>query len=75
MGTAARAILFEFPARKPPASEQFNWLTESYDVVPEQLDLPLSIPSADTLLPDDGTVILLALKTARNCLCRDLDSM
>jgi CRISPR-associated protein Cas1 len=46
--------------RKPPASEgQYNWITGGGDVVPEQIDLPLP-PVDDTVLPDDGSVILLA---------------
>jgi CRISP-associated protein Cas1 len=44
--------------RKPPASEQFNWISGSYDVVPEQLELELPIPD-DAILPDDNGVTLL----------------
>lgn len=48
------------PPRKPPASEgQYNWITGTIDFVPEQLVLPLP-PVDDAVLPDDGTVSLLA---------------
>ena len=47
-----------FP-RKPPASAQWNWVTGALDVIPEQLDLPLP-PIDDAILPDDGSVTLLA---------------
>ena len=48
------------PPRKPPASEgQYNWITGTIDFVPEQLVLPLP-PVDDVVLPDDGTVSLLA---------------
>ena len=59
MAEAAR-VLFEQPIRKPPGSEgQYNLITGGVDVVPEQLELPLP-PVDDTVLPDDGSVILLA---------------
>jgi CRISPR-associated protein Cas1 len=46
--------------RKPPASEgQYNWITSRVDIAPEQLELPLP-PLDDAVLPDDGSVILLA---------------
>jgi CRISPR-associated protein Cas1 len=46
--------------RKPPASEgQYNWITGGFDISPEQLELPLP-PLDDAVLPDDGSVILLA---------------
>lgn len=47
------------PLRKPPASAQYNWITGGVDVVPEQLELPLP-PVDDAVLPDNGSVILLA---------------
>jgi CRISP-associated protein Cas1 len=48
------------PPRKPPASEgQYNLITGDVDVVPEQMELPLP-PVDDAVLPDDGTVSLLA---------------
>ena len=59
MAEAAR-VLFEQPIRKPPGSEgQYNLITGGVDVVPEQLELPLP-PVDDTVLPEDGSVILLA---------------
>jgi len=45
--------------RKPPAAAQFNWVTGGLDVIPEQIELPLP-PLDDAVLPNDGTVILLA---------------
>jgi len=46
--------------RKPPASAaQYNWITGGVDVAPEQLELPLP-PVDDAVLPDDGSVVLLA---------------
>jgi CRISPR-associated protein Cas1 len=48
------------PPRKPPASAgQYNWITSAIDLIPEQMDLPLP-PLEDTVLPDDGTITLLA---------------
>jgi len=48
------------PRRKPPASAaQYNWITGGVDVVPEQMELPLP-PVDDAVLPDDGSVVLLA---------------
>src|SRR5579859_2643265 len=59
MAEAAR-VLFDQPIRKPPGSEgQYNLITGGVDVVPEQLELPLP-PVDDTVLPEDGSVILLA---------------
>ena len=49
----------EDPPRKPPASAQYNWITGGVDVAPEQLELPLP-PVDDAVLPEDGSVILLA---------------
>jgi len=45
--------------RKPPASEQYNWISGHYDVIPEQLELDLPVPD-DAILPHDDTVTLLA---------------
>jgi len=48
--------------RKPPAAEQFNWISCAYDVLPvlpEQLELDLSLRDG-VILPDDRTVTLLA---------------
>jgi hypothetical protein len=48
------------PLRKPPASEgQYNLLTGGIDILPEQMELPLP-PVDDAVLPDDGSVVLLA---------------
>jgi CRISPR-associated protein Cas1 len=48
------------PLRKPPTSAaQYNWITGGVDVVPEQMELPLP-PVDDAVLPDDGSVVLLA---------------
>src|ERR1700691_5842234 len=49
----------DYPRRKPPTAAQYNWITGDVDVIPEQLHLPLP-PVDDVVLPDDGTVILLA---------------
>ena len=54
------ALLSPFPTpRKPPAAAQFNWITGTLDVTPEQIDLPLP-PLDDAVLPPDNTVTLLA---------------
>src|SRR5580700_193717 len=53
--------------RKPPASEQFNWISGKYEVVPEQLDLDMAVPD-DAILPDDNTVILLATENGAQLL-------
>jgi CRISPR-associated protein Cas1 len=45
--------------RKPPASEQFNWISGSYEVIPEQLELEFPATD-DVVLPEDKTVTLLA---------------
>jgi CRISPR-associated protein Cas1 len=67
MANTARAVLFEVPPKKPPASEQFNWITESYEVQPEQLDLPIPQPD-DVVLPNDKTVTLLATENGAQLL-------
>jgi CRISP-associated protein Cas1 len=46
-------------SRKPPAAAQWNWITGGLDVEPEQLELGLP-PIDDIVLPEDGTVTLLA---------------
>lgn len=57
---AASPLSLLNPPRKPPASEgQYNWITGTIDFVPEQLVLPLP-PVDEAVLPDDGTVSLLA---------------
>jgi CRISPR-associated protein Cas1 len=53
--------------RKPPASEQFNWISGGYDVLPEQLDLDMPVPD-DAILPDDSTVTLLATENGAQLL-------
>ncbi len=45
--------------RKPPAAAQYNWVTESLDIAPEQLELALP-PIDDIVLPADDRVVLLA---------------
>jgi CRISP-associated protein Cas1 len=45
--------------RKPPAAEQYNWVTQRYEVSPEQLELELP-EAGDEILPEDRSVILLA---------------
>ncbi len=45
--------------RKPAAAAQYNWITESFEARPEQLDLEMP-PADDAVLPEDGTVTLLA---------------
>ncbi len=47
------------PPRKPPAAAQYNWVTETLDVAPEQLQLALPPPD-DVVLPGDDRVVLLA---------------
>jgi CRISPR-associated protein Cas1 len=61
----ASPALTAFPdevLRRPPAraqSAQYNWLTDRYEVRPEQLDLDMAVPD-DVVLPHDRTVTLLA---------------
>jgi len=45
--------------RKPPALAQWNWLTETLEVEPEQLELAFAAVD-DVVLPGDDTVTLLA---------------
>jgi len=45
--------------RKPPVSQQYNWISGQFERAPEQLEFELPIPD-DALLPDDNTVTLLA---------------
>jgi len=45
--------------RKPPTPAQYNWISGSVDVAPEQIELPLP-PVDDVILPKDDTVTLLA---------------
>lgn len=45
--------------RKPPTPAQYNWITDSLDIAPEQIELPLP-PVDEAILPKDDTVTLLA---------------
>lgn len=47
------------PLRKPPTPAQYNWITQTLDRTPEQLELPLP-PVEEIILPKDDTVTLLA---------------
>lgn len=52
--------------RKPPASEQFDWISCAYNAYPfyrNNSNLTLSLPDG-AILPDDRTVTLLATE---NC--------
>lgn len=54
------ALSFPLPVpRKPAAAAQFNWITGTLDILPEQIELPLP-PLDDAVLPPDNTVTLLA---------------
>jgi CRISPR-associated protein Cas1 len=59
MSNLALAYEYVGPQRKPPASEQFNWIIGGYEVVPEQLELLLPVQD-DVNLPHDNTVTMLA---------------
>lgn len=63
MSSLPISVLHSQPLRKPPASEgQYNWITGTIDFVPEQMVLPLP-PVDDAVLPEDGTVSLLATES------------
>ena len=62
MSALPASLPLSWTPRKPPAVAQYNWITGGIDVVPEQLELPLP-PVDDTVLPDDGSVILLATES------------
>jgi CRISPR-associated protein Cas1 len=66
---ASRAFPLESESfrRKPPASEQFNWITGRYHAAPEQLELELP-PVDDVELPEDKTVTLLATENGAQLL-------
>jgi len=67
MSEAAR-VLFEHPIRKGPTlAGQYNWITDKFDVAPEQLALPLP-PVDDAMLPEDGSAILLATENGSQLL-------
>jgi CRISPR-associated protein Cas1 len=53
--------------RKPPASEQYNWISERYDIALDQLELELAVPD-DAVLPHDNTVTLLATENGAQLL-------
>lgn len=67
MAISAFPLVQEKIPRKPPAFEQLNWISGRYEVVPEQLELGLPVP-ADTFLPDDNTVTLLATENGAQLL-------
>lgn len=67
MSHAALLLPVERVRRKPPAAEQLNWITGLYDVPPEQLELELP-PVSEEILPDDGSVILLATENGAQLL-------
>src|SRR5580658_1929235 len=53
--------------RKPPTPAQYNFISGSLDVTPEQLDLGLP-ELDDVILPHDGTVTLLATENGAQLL-------
>ncbi len=59
MASPAIPLHTELLRRKPPASEQYNWISGNYEVIPEQLELELPVTD-ESILPDDNTVTLLA---------------
>lgn len=65
--SALRSLaVVDAPVKKPPA-RQYNWITDAYDSPPEQLELPLPLPE-EVVLPDDGTVTLLATENGSQLL-------
>lgn len=66
MAEAAR-VLVDSPVRKPPGIAQYNWITGGVDLPPEQLELPLP-PVDEAVLPEDGTVTLLATENGSQLL-------
>jgi len=67
MATQPIALNPDFPKRKPPASEQYNWITGDYEVRLEQLELGFP-PQDDLELPDDDSVTLLATENGAQLL-------
>src|SRR5882724_4589479 len=67
MVSRAIALNTEILRRKPPASEQYNWISGSYEVRPEQLELELPVNDG-VALPDDNTVTLLATENGAQLL-------
>ena len=63
----AIALNTEILRRKPPASEQYNWISDNYEVWPEQLELELPVTDG-VVLPDDNTVTLLATENGAQLL-------
>jgi CRISPR-associated protein Cas1 len=53
--------------RKPPVPAQYNWIRDSFDVAVEQLELPFP-PQDDAILPEDGSVVLLATENGAQLL-------
>jgi len=53
--------------RKSPASAQWNWVTGELDIEPAQLELALP-PVDELVLPEDGTVTLLATENGAQLL-------
>ena len=48
--------------RKPPAFEQYNWITGTFDSAPEQLELAFP-PIEEVILPQDDRAILLSTES------------
>jgi|SRR5581483_1861793 len=58
----ATAVVSQFSSlKKPPASVQYNWITESYELpLPEQIPMPLHMPDPEVVLPGDERAFLLS---------------
>lgn len=67
MSALSQMAAVNLTPRKPPAAEQYNWVTERYDATPEQMELPLP-PVDDAVLPSDNTVTLLATENGSQLL-------
>lgn len=67
MPNMALALDSLFIRRKPPASEQYNWITQKYEAKPEQLNL-LEAVLDEAILPEDKTVTLLATENGAQLL-------
>jgi hypothetical protein len=57
----------DFSLRKPPTPAQYNFITGSIEIIPEQLDLELP-ELDDVMLPHDGTVTLLTTESGAQLL-------
>lgn len=69
--SAAVPLLAPGPPRKPPASEQFNWITGHWESPPEQIPLDFGLPEDPILhspLPPPAEVQLLATETGAQLL-------